>query len=271
MSTLLDLILACTAVRGYDRLVLLGWAYQLEEDNSTAYSSKTTVGEWAGVSEDTVRRYTKRLVKRGIMIPTGETKVWTPKCQTPVYKIDIQKIMDLAHGGAISTPTADSMGVLVAAQGSNASTVSVIGSPSFVKTDAATTTPTTGLRPAAGEERFKPFLKPENLEPDNQDQNPHRSLPLPKKRKSCPYGCGAELKRDEDHLRVCPVANATPPVEPTKPSYAPDSDLDFPDDLCPDCHKWVPSLTLHRPLCKARGDGSMAYFKSLTKEEYDNL
>ena len=65
MTKLCEMIMECRAVKGMDRLVLFGWASQLEEGNDTLYCSKETVAEAIGVSEDTVLRRTQALVKAG--------------------------------------------------------------------------------------------------------------------------------------------------------------------------------------------------------------
>jgi hypothetical protein len=40
MTKLCEMIMECTALKGMDRLVLYGWASQLEEGNDTPYCSK---------------------------------------------------------------------------------------------------------------------------------------------------------------------------------------------------------------------------------------
>jgi len=104
MTVLQDLVFRCTAIKGYIRLVLMGWTAQIEEGSDTVYASKVTVANWAGVNERTVLRFTQALVKSGIMAATGEMKVWSPKCETPIYRINVQKIADLVDGVSISHP-----------------------------------------------------------------------------------------------------------------------------------------------------------------------
>ena len=110
MTDLQALAWACTAIKGLDKLILLGWVAQLEEGNDTVYVSKRTIANWAGVSDDTVYRCTKHLVEAGIMINTGEVKTWEPGCETPIYRVNVQKLADLTDGTAISGGVAISGG-----------------------------------------------------------------------------------------------------------------------------------------------------------------
>lgn len=213
MSVLTDLIKDCTAL-GSDRWVLLGWASQIEDGSDLAYCSKTTVADWCGLGESTVVRTTKRLVAAGIMVPTGETKVWSRECITPVYRMDVQKIIDLGDGGFILNPPSDCTGVQNDIQGSGRFSVS----PSFYNTGSAagSLSGTTDLRSAAEEPPIKAKSEPENLEPKTKNQNrPQHG----KKRKLCP-DCGGQLSRDENHLLVCKVLNKVSADEPAGKSEA---------------------------------------------------
>ena len=86
MTKLCEMIMECRAIDIDDRVVLYGWAAQLEECNDMAYASKETVAEFlTPTSLSTLQRRTKRLVKLGLMVDTGERKQWRFGW-TPVYR-----------------------------------------------------------------------------------------------------------------------------------------------------------------------------------------
>jgi biotin operon repressor len=103
MTTLCQLIMECRAIKGMDRLVLYGWAAQLEEGNDTLFCSKETVAETIGVSDDTVLRRTQALVKAGWLIETGEQKQWE-FARTPVRIINVPVIMGLVEAQEKAPP-----------------------------------------------------------------------------------------------------------------------------------------------------------------------
>jgi hypothetical protein len=155
MTRLCEIIMECPTIKGVDKLVLYGWAAQLVEGNDTACASKTTVGDFIGVSDDTVLRHTKALVASGLMIATGNRAQWEFGW-TPVYTINVPRILELCEaqprkmrGVANCTPPQH------AAQGSNA--LRFTGSRFIGLSDATTTTAfcgggksaSTGLRPVA--------------------------------------------------------------------------------------------------------------------------
>jgi biotin operon repressor len=103
MTTLCQLIMECRAIKGIDRLVLYGWAAQLEEGNDTLFCSKETVAESIGVSDDTVLRRTQALVKAGWLIETGEQKQWE-FARTPVRIINVPVIVGLVEAQEKAPP-----------------------------------------------------------------------------------------------------------------------------------------------------------------------
>jgi hypothetical protein len=96
MTKLCEMIMECRAIKGMDRLVLYGWASQLEEGNDTLYCSKETVAEAIGVSDDTVLRRTQALVDAGWLIDTGEQKQWKFGW-TPVRIVNVPAIAGLVE------------------------------------------------------------------------------------------------------------------------------------------------------------------------------
>jgi hypothetical protein len=206
----------------------MGWAEQIDEGSDLAYCSKTTVAEWCGLGESTVYRATKRLVAVGVMVPTGEFKVWTKECVTPVYRLDVQKIADLIKTGVQNEPpeTKDVVnlnggsqctGVQNDIQGSGRFSVkgSSSSSLSFIEKGNGNGSSCTDLR-SVNEAAAPPPSKsgkeerePQTLEPRTENQNRPQlgKEPLGKKRELCPWGCGAELVRDENHMLVCSMLN----------------------------------------------------------------
>ena len=90
MTVLAQVVWDCPAIRGMDKLVLMGWAEQVEDGMDVAYCSKTTVADFLGVSLDSIKRRTHALVAGGWMVDTGGRKQWEPDCWTPVYRINLE-------------------------------------------------------------------------------------------------------------------------------------------------------------------------------------
>jgi hypothetical protein len=225
MTALEDLVLNCTAIRGMDRYVLWGWVKQMPEGSDTVYASKPTVADFLGVSDDTVFRRTHNLVEATIMINAGEVKVWEPGIETPVYRIDVQKLIELTDA------TANCGGVQNAVQGS--------GSPSCLDSSSASGSLTTELRSVgwAGEETSRPS--------NHKTRNP----------KTCKR-CGVALYRSKNH--ICQTDGAlpqTPQREGFSPSPVPSSGDDVPPaaeakpaaapppTLCPGCAELMKNCT----------------------------
>jgi hypothetical protein len=180
----------CKAIKGMDKLVLMGWAEQAEDGMDAAYCSKTTVADFLGVSLDTIKRRTHALVTAGWLVDTGERKQWEPDCWTPVYRINLEKLIELNFGSAICTGSAEKAGVQIAPQGSG----SISGSlslPSAPPVSGASDS-AADLRSAAATSKSddqEPNLKTENLQ--TEDRKP--------KVKTCPK-CGVPWSRDKGHL-----------------------------------------------------------------------
>ena len=210
MTKLCEMIMECRAVRGMDRLVLYGWASQLDEGNDTLYCSKTTVGDFLGVSDDTVLRRTKRLVKSGVMIDTGGRKQWAFGW-TPVYSINIPMIVGLweAQYRSLRPPT-ECTPPQIAAQGTNAlsgaRSSGLSGSPSC----AGALSPPTGVPPVAGENRSKETRGPENLTPVEPVEAKPTPVPIPtpvgQKVKLCPK-CNEPWSRYRNHVCSMPPSS----------------------------------------------------------------
>jgi hypothetical protein len=196
MTELAQLIWGCQAIKGVDRLVLMGWAEQVADDADVAYCSKTTVGNFLGLSLDTIKRRTQALVIGGWMVDTGERKQWEPDCWTPVYRINLEKLADLDFGGANCTGEsggANKAGVQIAPQGSNSGS----RSSSLTYSLALSRATATDLRSVVRQSKEGLSQKPktQNLKPKT-----------PVKNKTCPK-CGVPWSRDKGHF--C-MENPTP-------------------------------------------------------------
>jgi hypothetical protein len=224
MTTLCQLIMECRAIKGIDRLVLYGWAAQLEEGNDTLFCSKETVAESIGVSDDTVLRRTQALVKAGWLIETGEQKQWE-FARTPVRIINVPVIVGLVeaqekappHFAALPQAQPQIAPPQNAAQGStglSGSTGSLVlgldllSSPS-TSGDSNTGVPPVVVKSAPPSEELKP--KTENLAPKTVEPKPKPS-PTPHalgQGKSC-SDCGEPLQRDVNHFLTCKAAGLAP-------------------------------------------------------------
>jgi hypothetical protein len=190
MTDLVQIIWECRQLMGMDRLVMMGWAEQLEEDNDTVYASKTTVGEYIGVDERTVLRRTQALVKAGWLIETGERKQWDAGNWTPVYRINLEKfVTDCQIDRGVGDNLSGRGGCQNVIQGSGSRSSSVSPSSSQAGAEARAT----GLRPVRGSALPPPPFETENLKP--------RTNPKTKTTTSCPK-CGLPWTRDKNH--ICP-------------------------------------------------------------------
>ena len=208
MTKLCEMIMECLAIKGMDRLVLYGWAAQLEEANDTVYASKETVADFIGVSTDTVLRRTQALVKSGWLIETGEQKQWE-FARTPVRIINVPVIVGLVEAQRLREEKAlPHFAVLpqtppqkapphFAAQGSSGSRfigLDVLSSSSAFSA--------TGVPPVAVS-TSKEVEQTENREPRTVEPKPK---PTPHgQRKSCPE-CGEPFQRDVNHFLTCRYA-----------------------------------------------------------------
>jgi hypothetical protein len=201
MTTICEMIMECRAIKGMDKLVLFGWATQLEEGNDTLYCSKETVAESIGVSDDTVLRRTQALIKAGWLIDTGEQKQWAFGW-TPVRIINVPVIMGLVDAQcrklrrvAECTPPQN------AAQGSRSSGLS--SSPSF------TTTTATGVPPVVVSGRSKEVKRTEDLKPAEPEPKPK---PTPHGQRTCPK-CDEPWSRHGNHICKGIAAQSKPMEE----------------------------------------------------------
>jgi hypothetical protein len=147
MTDLAQVAWDCKAIKGMDKFVLMGWAEQVEDGMDVAYCSKTTVAGFLGVSLASIKRHTHALVAGGWMVDTGEKKQWEPDCWTPVYRINLEKLVELDFGSANCTGGAEKAGVQIAPQGSGSRSGS--GSPSLTHPLASSSTSAADLRSAA--------------------------------------------------------------------------------------------------------------------------
>lgn len=186
MNSLGALIMDCRAIEGEDRLILYGWAAQLEEGNDMLYCSKETVAGFLGLSVRTIQRRTKALVKLRLMIDTGERKQWRFGW-TPVYTINVPMIVELseARPDRLSPPDKLSARQIVA-QGSNG--LSGVRFPARFPSSSVAVAEATGLQPVGGE----PLPKSKD---EGQTEN-RRTNPNPK---TCPR-CGLPWTRDKNHV-----------------------------------------------------------------------
>jgi hypothetical protein len=196
MTKLCEMIMECRAIGIDDRVILYGWASQLEEGNETVCASKQTVADFLGVSLNTVKRHTKTLVKAGWMLATGERNQWEPDCWTPVFAINVEKI---AEGQVIMIGGSNWAAAQIAPQGTYAlSGVRSFGLSGVPSVSYAATT-ATGVPPAAGGSRSKELGRP--VEPVEPKPKPKPS-PTPqaqKKVKLCPK-CNEPWSRFKNHV-----------------------------------------------------------------------
>jgi helix-turn-helix protein len=199
MTTLCEMIMECRAIKGMDRLILYGWAAQLEEGNDAVYASKETVAEFLGVSDDTVLRKTKDLVKAGWLIDTREHKQWK-FARTPIRIINVPVIVELIDAQCrnlrpcLEAPPQKAP-PQIAAQGSNGSMVLGLDVLSSFSAFSAT-----GVPPLVAS-KSKEGGQPENLKPRTVEPKPTPHG----QRKSCPE-CGEPLQRDVNHFLECKMA-----------------------------------------------------------------
>jgi hypothetical protein len=197
MTKLCEMIMECRAIDIDDRVVLYGWAAQLEEGNDTAYASKETVAEFlTPISLSTLQRRTKRLVKLGLMVKTGGRKQWRFGW-TPVYTINIPMIVELWE----AQPVKMTGGVKMTAcqidrQGSVGSMV--LGLDVLSSSSACNAT---GVPPVVAYSKSKEGRQTETVEPKPKPTpNPHAHGHS----RSCSK-CGETLERDVNHFLTCEV------------------------------------------------------------------
>ena len=228
MTTLCELIMECRAIGIDDRVVLYGWAAQLEEGRDTVYASKETVAEFlTPTSLSTLQRRTKRLVKLGLMVETGERKQWRFGW-TPVYSINVPMIVELCE----AQPVKLTGGVKMTAcqndlQGSRFRFTSFFSSSSAAEYESKSS----DQQPTR---KSKEGGQTENREPRTVEPKPAPHG----QRKSCP-DCGEPLQRDVNHFLECKTAKGRSeldeflgdmPPRPSKDSMGELMDFDDDDD-----------------------------------------
>jgi hypothetical protein len=218
MTRLCEMIMECRAIGIDDRVVLYGWASQLEEGNDTLYCSKETVAEFLGITARTIQRRNKNLTKMGLLVNTGEQKLWTTGW-TPVYVINVPMIVGLcetqdklSRGGDNLSPRQNVL------QGSRFNGFS----SSFSSSLCGGTSTATGVPPVQvvdpPEKAGKPKdenLKPRTIEP-KPEPKPTQPTPIakyqPHPKRVC-RDCGEPLLRGVNHLLSCSKALGLPPTQ----------------------------------------------------------
>jgi hypothetical protein len=94
MTGLCEMIMECRAIGIDDRVILYGWAAQLEEGNDILFCSKETVAVFLGVGISTVQRRTKNLIAQGWLIDTGDKKQFDTGL-LPVYIMNVPMIVGI--------------------------------------------------------------------------------------------------------------------------------------------------------------------------------
>lgn len=206
MTKLCEMIMECRAIDIDDRVVLYGWAAQLEEGNDMVYASKETVAEFlTPTSLSTLQRRTKRLVKLGLMVDTGERKQWRFGW-TPVYRVNVPMIVELCEAQPVKLKGGVKMTACqIDLQGSTGSMVLGVG-VDVLCSDAFS--PSTGVPPVAGESRSKEVGRPEDLKPVEPKPKPSPIPHAQRKVKLCPK-CQEPWSRDRNH--VCSMPHSSMP------------------------------------------------------------
>jgi hypothetical protein len=226
MTELGAMLMDCRAIEGEDRLILYGWAAQLEEGNDTLYCSKETVADFLGLTVRTIQRRTKALVKLGLMIDTGECKQWRFGW-TPVYTINVPMIVELSEAQPDNLSPPDKMSPRqIVTQGSNGLSGVRFTASSPADAEATSTTTThgggTGFQPVGVS--APPQSKEVNLRPENLRTNPNTKT----NNKTCKK-CSGVLVRDKNHACLAkPIAQSTS-------SDFDDDITDMPPRPNPDC------------------------------------
>jgi hypothetical protein len=224
MTDLVQVIWECHDLKGMDRVVMMGWAERLEDDNDTVYASKQTVADYLGVSLDTIKRRTHALVKAGWLVDTGERKQWEPDCWTPVYRINLEKFEAWDFGGANCTGGAKKAGVQIAPQGSGSG--SALRSAAGAAAVSPSTSHTTGLRPEVVKSA------PPTASQNRENQNPRTNGRTNPNSRSCPK-CGGAWSRDKNH--ICVASRMDKPLVPKPDPDFDDDFMDMPPNLNRDC------------------------------------
>lgn len=190
MTTLAQLVWDCRTIGWMDKLVLMGWAEQVPDGSDLAYASKETVADFLKIGLSTVKRHTKALVKRGVLIDTGGQKQWK-NGWTPVFQVNLESLIGQP---STLTPSVNLNPVHSDPQGSRFTGLSSSSSCST----AGFYSETSGQEPTG---RSKEIGKPENLEPKTVEPKPSPHA----QKKVCP-DCKEPLQRDVNHFLSCPVA-----------------------------------------------------------------
>jgi hypothetical protein len=216
----------CRAIGIDNRVVLWGWASQLEEGNDTLYCSKETVAAFLGdISVSTVQRRTKELLAQGWLIPTGNKKQWSTGW-TPVYQVNVPMIVGILAAQPVKlTDLSNCKGGQIDRQGSRFRFDGLSSSPStscggfYSQSDGLTQRPPslsikTEKRVVDGGEERTENLEPKTVEPKPEPSpEPTAKAMVKGKGKSC-SSCGVSLERDVNHLLECTVANSKSVDEP---------------------------------------------------------
>jgi len=196
VTALAQLVWDCKDLGGMDKLVMMGWAEQVPDGWDTAYASKETVATCTGLSTSTVKRHTRELVKRGVLIDTGGRQQWKTG-YTPIYQVNLEFLTGRPSN---LDGVSDRKGGQNDPQGSRFRFIS--SSLSGVRLDSSSkpeSIPTPQPKP-----------KTENREPKTVEAKPKPSPePSPKAKahghNSCP-DCKEPLKRDVNHFLTCSYA-----------------------------------------------------------------
>lgn len=205
MTGLAQLVWDCRTIGGMDKLVLMGWAEQVPDGSDLAYASKETVAELLELGISTVKRHTKALLKRGVLVDTLGRKNWEHGW-TPIFQVNLESLM---VNPSKLTGFPDKQAVQIDPQGSNGSRFSVSSScsPSPSGGFSSFCSESSGQEPVAG--KSKEVGKTENRKPQTVEPKPSPeptpNLLAQRKGKSCP-DCKEPMRRDVNHFLNCPVA-----------------------------------------------------------------
>ncbi len=202
MTALAQLVWDCKDLGGMDKLVMMGWAEQVPDGWDTAYASKETVAACTRLGTSTVKRHTRELVKRGVLIDTGGRQQWKTG-YTPIYQINLEFLTghpSNLDGGSDWTGGQDDP------QGSRFGSRFVSPSQSGAKSDSSSPLPLPQKREGKTETENR---KPKTVEPKPKPEP--TPTPVAHGHKACP-DCGEPLQRDVNHFLDCKVAEGESPL-----------------------------------------------------------
>ena len=188
-----------------------------ENDVQQSYVSLRTVQKVTGLDTKTIMKWQRWMLERGWLVDTGETAadVYGKKATRGSKKVRVLRVDDPTKGVSVSQTAKNAY----ECQSSDSSVGNIPTVNGQWENVLHPKSPTKVYCSGSGSESCSKSgyssAPPAISKAENQNQN--QNQPQSGSRLKTCKACGSELKKDENHLLVCPVLNPPEPHDPACP------------------------------------------------------